>query len=643
VGLVSSALFVLALALFVLLLPLLSIAGTYLASFMPFNDFYTKILLLSYKSLLFSRTRPVAKEFRVTDLRPKRRLSVVPIAYALDIAIPKGAEEEFSPETTPSFTSRLSVWIEENLYRLPYFVNNQRFGPNEDPVQFAMAAVGDAYPEVNTLYNKGKLTDEGLTQMCFYGLGAHRLFRETMPTTPDEAASGDWVVRTNFLADLPVRDGLDSYGGDCYFDAETWRVTKIIRRRPNARAFDPPDEQQDTYTPEHKDWEYIKFVFRSSLFSLVTLVDHLYAIHLQVGNVVTIAAREELSPEHPIRRFLVPYSYQTISVNDNARNNLINPRSMGPRNFAFTDQGTALAWAAAPSLFPSGPELRKAFHNDHTGYLTILVDFEQYLTFLSKNGMNTPYRVQALEYWRITKRFVVAFLKQYYPTPGDLAADVEARRFVQSSFEQMQMTDHDALPELSADHLWFFTTNLITRFCYLVTAGHEHVGTVPVYAQDVSFTAFQWPKGTTCGTKQTAITSATLMAFTSLPMPMLLTEPGSGGDWTHLFLGPLQISGRKVGQLGIVPTAVRTAFANYQRELKYMARQCDAFNEQALGSDYAGTPVDVSAIDESMLPRTLRELCASCQRAARSEPGSFPHCFGMWQTNPKFLETAVSV
>jgi hypothetical protein len=169
VGLVSSALFVLALALFVLLLPLLSIAGTYLASFMPFNDFYTKILLLSYKSLLFSRTRPVAKEFRVTvrrtlhpvlaadaasaccgratrhgvntaliryacarqDLRPKRRLSVVPIAYALDIAIPKGAEEEFSPETTPSFTSRLSVWIEENLYRLPYFVNNERFGPNE--------------------------------------------------------------------------------------------------------------------------------------------------------------------------------------------------------------------------------------------------------------------------------------------------------------------------------------------------------------------------------------------------------------------------------------------------------------------------------------------------------------------------------
>jgi hypothetical protein len=227
-----------------------------------------------------------------------------------------------------------------------------------------------------------------------------------------------------------------------------------------------------------------------------------------------------------------------------------------------------------------------------------------------------------------------------------------------SPVEQMQMTDHDALPELSADHLWFFTTNLITRFCYLVTAGHEHVGTVPVYAQDVSFPAFQWPKGTTCGTKQTAITSATLMAFTSLPMPMLLTEPGSGGDWTHLFLGPLQISGRKVGQLGIVPTAVRTAFANYQRELKYMARQCDAFNEQALGSDYAGArrhdrraPPNASCAARRMRGRGARPpwrpppctavlaqarrstclrstracchaRCVSCARAANERPGA---------------------
>ena len=77
-----------------------------------------------------------------------------------------------------------------------------------------------------------------------------------------------------------------------------------------------------------------------------------------MGNLCVVAAREHLGNDHPLRRFLVPFQYQTISVNDNARNNLINPRSMGPRNFAFTDEGTDLAWASAGDLVTSGRELR---------------------------------------------------------------------------------------------------------------------------------------------------------------------------------------------------------------------------------------------------------------------------------------------
>ena len=80
----------------------------------------------------------------------------------------------------------------------------------------------------------------------------------------------------------------------------------------------------------------------------MTLVDHLYGIHLQVGNFVTIAQRQQLSTDHPLRRFLMPFCYQTISVNDNARNNLINPNSMGPRNFAFTEEGTQVRLDLGP-------------------------------------------------------------------------------------------------------------------------------------------------------------------------------------------------------------------------------------------------------------------------------------------------------
>ena len=129
-----------------------------------------------------------------------------------------------------SFTSSLAVWFEENLYRLPATTRWDRFAPGEDCVAYAMAVVGDAYPAVNTQY-KEKTTDAALTQMCFYGIGAHRLYRATMPTTAVELASGDWVVRTNMLAELPVREGLDSYGGDCYFDYDSWVQARLARTK----------------------------------------------------------------------------------------------------------------------------------------------------------------------------------------------------------------------------------------------------------------------------------------------------------------------------------------------------------------------------------------------------------------------------
>ena len=474
------------------------------------------------------------------------------------------------------------------------------------------AAVGDVYPPVRTIYNHGKTTDEALTQMAFFGIGAHRVTREHLPTTPDGEASGDWVVRTNFLAPLPVRDGLDSYGGDCYFDYDTWRVKKIVRARPTARAFDAV--QEDVYLPGQPGWEYAKFVFRSTLFSLVTLVDHLYGVHMQIGNSVTVAAREELPADHPVRRFLVPYSFQTITVNDNARNNLINPRSMGPRCFAFTDQGTALAWAAAPRLVTSGEDLRHTFRQHPQELFGLKIDFELYLETLRRYGADTPYRQQALLFWRINKRFVTAYLRHFYAQPADLARDEEMRRFVVASFERLETADVARVLELAPDAFWGLSVNLLTRFICLVTAGHEQVGTVPVYAQDVSFAAFAWPKGETCGTKQVAITSATLMAFTSTPMPMLLANPGSDdklgsdGDWTHLFAGPLALCGQAVGESGVVPPALRDAWLGYQIELERMSAECDAFNQAALAPE-----------------------------------AKFPNCFGLWQTNPKYLETAVSV
>lgn len=214
-------------------------------------------------------------------------------------------------------------------------------------------------------------------------------------------------------------------------------------------------------------------------------------------------------------------------------------------------------------------------------------------------------------------------MRVYYGTPEELAKDEEVRRFSLKTLQDIQFTSASqvgaegvasAWVASAPEHLWFLTVNLLTRYCYVVTAGHEHAGTVPVYAQDVSFTAFRWPKGECCGTKQTAVTSATLMAFTATPMPQLMADPGSDGDWTHLFVGPVTVNGQRVGEAGVVPSGATKAFADFQDGLRQLSKECDEFNDRALGEgEFAG------------------------------KGGEFPNCFGMWQTNPKYLETAVSV
>ena len=226
---------------------------TYLGQFLRDSNWYTKILLISYKSLLFSRKPPTAKtDMLVSDITPKAPLKTAYIEYALNIAVPLGTEEEFIPRdgqsSLVSFTGSLAAWFEAGLARwLPVTTSWTRFAPDEDPVKYVMDRLGDAYPPVRTVYNE-KLTDRALTQLCFYGIGAHRLWRAQPLTSPeDTVTSGDYVVRTNMLAELPVRPGLDTYGGDAYFDEHTWAVQKIVRRLPADNAWE--DAVERTYYP----------------------------------------------------------------------------------------------------------------------------------------------------------------------------------------------------------------------------------------------------------------------------------------------------------------------------------------------------------------------------------------------------------
>lgn len=54
---------------------------------------------------------------------------------------------------------------------------------------------------------------------------------------------------------------------------------------------------------------------------------------------MAVATKTAFDSSHPIRRFLTPFIYGTLTVNDNARSLLVSPGGFAPRCFALTPEG----------------------------------------------------------------------------------------------------------------------------------------------------------------------------------------------------------------------------------------------------------------------------------------------------------------
>jgi hypothetical protein len=88
--------------------------------------------------------------------------------------------------------------------------------------------------------------------------------------------------------------------------------------------------------PGSPSWEHTKWIFKSSVLVGVTLRDHLVSIHLLAANVLTVATAERLSPDHPLRRFLKPHTYGTVTINRGASTYLLARRGLLHRAVGLT-------------------------------------------------------------------------------------------------------------------------------------------------------------------------------------------------------------------------------------------------------------------------------------------------------------------
>mmetsp|Transcript_99213 Transcript_99213/g.286248 ORF Transcript_99213/g.286248 Transcript_99213/m.286248 type:complete len:674 (+) Transcript_99213:82-2103(+) len=566
-------------------------------------DAYTKLLYLTYQMGLVSWKTPTVDSLGMPadKIRPKAKLDKYDLFFALHSRVPRGYEDEYLPDSKNS----LFHAIERNFAKLPMTDNFETFRDDEDPVDYVMGQVSNIFPVIYQDW-QDKRSDEALTRFCLYGLGAHRI------ETATEGGSRYFVVRTNVLSGLPVREGFARYGGDAYFD-QNWRVKKIVDAGLGP-ATDDGTEDLTTRRPGEPGWDEAKFRFRSSVLTLVTLVDHLYLTHLQSANVVVTAIREQLSSDHPVRRLLTPFTYSAIRVNDNAAHNLVEPRSLGPRVFAFTDRGFQMAFEAAPSLLMGGHEVGAADGGP-------LLNRERYTTYLkTKRGIDTEFNRQCAKYWAVVREFIEDYMACYYPTHADAVQDEELMAMVrqvgfQYSFaEPVKKLIRDAAAVVTGTEQSYNTVvDVICDFIFNVTAMHEQAGAIDPYAQDASFCSGKWVPGKLVGTYQTASAQGLLMSFASLPMPKLL-----GADWSHLFPDPS---------------------ASPKEEPEPQAPQC-------FGSITQRSPVmpkkPVKALAEFQAAlRQLSEEAEAYNKAAKSR--SFPECFPLYVLDPRHMETSAAV
>ncbi|CAK0833209.1 unnamed protein product [Prorocentrum cordatum] len=392
----------------------------------------------------------------------------------------------------------------------------------------------------------GRWSDDAENFLAWEHYGSHRI--EAVPAGSREAAGGAaFRIVTSDLGSLDVRPGFSRVGADMFFNG-AGEPTMI--RTPDG---------QDVWRAkaESATWQYWKFVFRSSLFLKVTLVDHLWATHFTAANSMAAAARESLSPTHPLRRLLTMFTFNTIQVNSNAFHQLLGPDALLQRSTPFYDfrEVSLLAEVAITPLTKSF-----GFFLDET-----------VRSAMPARVQETPYAQDGQLIFDALQDFVASWFDLYGGRwcSGGAVSDPAMLLFFErvqawSMYQQhaevdasfLGLRDGDGGLQCAGLQKW------LTMLFFQVTGYHRHVGTVADSAADPDFAGFSWAEGRAYTPPRQAIQLSLISATTSTVWPKL------NQDYTHLAQG-IEKSAEAV-----------QIFQTFRVKLEDIAKTIDARNKE---------------------------------------------------------------
>jgi len=287
-------------------------------------------------------------------------------------------------------------------------------------------------------------SDEDMGQWAFAGLAAHRLEivdADVAKTLPMEMRTAQFKVDISALEDIEVREPYVPLGGCAYFtkDAE---ILGIIY-------------QDVVYLPHDSDWEWIKFHWRSSVFMIVTGLDHLVGGHMLISGRTTLATEEILNKTHPLRIFLKPHTHFSQNVNWNAVFALFPANGLLHRASPFTGKGLddlvnlSSEWVKKHSFYDATEDKNK------------IKDFTSLTDKYS-------YGEDMLDYVEIVKEYCTTFVDTYYESDEALQEDWQMEVW----WHRSNMLSFRPFYDISKDRL----IEHLTYYLFVVTGFHQHVG-----------------------------------------------------------------------------------------------------------------------------------------------------------------------
>lgn len=400
--------------------------------------------------------------------------------------------------------------------------------------------------EVNFLNPDG--WDDGLERSIAFDLiGAHLVESVSYSEAHDVAVAAGvseesvvLVLQRNQFASFLTRLGFGRYGVDLYFDEDG---LPVVLKRPDG-----------TFCKRGcSDWQYYKFVWRSTLITTITVVDHLHVAHYRCGSVVGKTVREVLMPDHPMRRLMSIFTWGTAFINQMAFHLLSFPNNI-------FHKGTPFDYATFSSLNTLVPESVMAPVEQHKIFLNATL-FQAMPALLQQ----APYFAHGRELFgalhRLIQRYWRAFVADWTNKDGVLIDPQVMEMLEVFKREAMIVQSHeDSMRTASAVEKDI--VDGLTAIVWTLTGWHRHVGTVGDYYADPDLASFSWKDGEAFARPNQHLLVGSVAVFTAFRQPKL------NQDFTHVF--------RTMPK----ETAALDVWTEFQEELKEVEIKITALNAE---------------------------------------------------------------